>query len=150
MKVKVRKGKKTDARRLSEIAIASKKYWQYPNSWFQLWGNTLEITPEFMAKNNVWVVTQEAELLGFVAISMKQLDAELEHMWVLPEYMNQGIGTMLMNQAIEFCRLNNMRALRIESDPNAKTFYEKLGAKHIGYIDSVPKPRKLPVLIIEL
>ena len=64
--------------------------------------------------------------------------------------MNQGIGTMLMNQAIEFCRLNNMRALRIESDPNAKTFYEKLGAKHIGYIDSVPKPRKLPVLIIEL
>lgn len=143
-----------DADRLSEIALAAKRFWGYPDYWISLWNNKLIVTPEFIKLNKVWVATGSEILLGFSAISTAKKSGEevveLEHMWVLPSYMKKGIGKMLLSEIVKFCRVNHIRKIRIESDPNAKGFYEKMGARHVGYIDSIPRPRQLPVLEINI
>jgi hypothetical protein len=42
--------------------------------------------------------------------------------------------------------------LRIESDPNAQSFYEKIGARKVGEVHSEvdSQPRVLPVMEINL
>jgi len=150
MKVRIRKASKTEASQLSEIALAAKKHWNYPELWFELWGDVLEITPKFILNNNVWVADHNDQIVGFAAISMNETIAELEHMWIVPKHMGKGVGENLIRKVIEYCKCTGVESLRIASDPNAQIFYEKMGAKLIGYVESKPKPRKLPVLEMKI
>ena len=150
MRISIRRAGEAEAGQLSEISLAAKKYWDYPEPFFEHWNDDLKISPEFISNNNVWVAVHNNEILGFTAISIKDAVAELEHMWVTPEYMKKGIGKTLMKTVIEYCEDAGMESLRIESDPNARVFYEKMGARLVGYVESKPAPRKLPVLKLEL
>lgn len=150
MDITIRNAYESEANQLSKIALEAKKFWNYPDTWFELWGNSLTITPKFIRKNNVLVATKNTDILGFIALSINNAIAEIEHMWILPRYIKEGIGRLLLNEIIKYCRLKAIKIIRIESDPNAKGFYEKMGAKQIGYVDSLPKPRKLPVLEITI
>ena len=150
MNIKIRRAGEAEAKQLSEISFAAKKHWDYPETFFKHWNDALKISPEFIATNNVWVAVHNNERLGFAAISIKKTVAELEHMWVIPKYMRKGIGETLMKTVIEYCKDAGLESLRIESDPNARVFYEKMGARLIGYVESKPAPRKLPVLKLEL
>ena len=149
MKVTIRGAVEAEAQQLSEIALAAKKYWDYPEAYFRLWRDALKITPEFIANNDVWAAVHRGKILGFAAISIDKSVAELEHMWVLPKYTGKGIGKQLMNTVIEYCGDAGIRTLRIESDPNARGFYEKMGARLTGFVEAKPRPRKLPVLELE-
>ena len=71
-------------------------------------------------------------------------------MWVIPKHMKKGIGKILMKTVIGYCEGSGIESLRIESDPNARGFYEKMGARLVDYVESKPEPRKLPVLKLEL
>ena len=150
MEISIRRASKTEAEQLSGIALAAKKNWNYPEPWFKLWGDMLKITPEFILNNNVWVADHNNQIVGFAAISINESVAELEHMWIIPKHMRKGVGENLIKKVIEYCQFNGIEKLRIESDPNAQIFYEKMGAKLIGYVESKPKPRKLPVLELEI
>ena len=76
----------------------------------------------------------------------------LDNLWVLPEFMGQGIGQQLFQHALERSRERGESVLKIEADPNAKSFYEKMGARqigeHHGEVDG--HARVLPVMEINL
>ena len=55
----------------------------------------------------------------------------LEHMFVLPEHIGKGVGAAMYLHARQYCRDNGIDALMIFADPNAKGFYEKMGAQYI-------------------
>ena len=150
MTINIRKAHKSEEPQLSKIAYSAKKHWGYPEQWMALWADGLVITPEFIANNNVWVATESKQIVGFAAICIKDSMAELEHLWVEPNHMRKGIGEKLFKNVLDYCGLKCIGKLRMESDPNARAFYEKMGAKFVGYIDSIPKPRKLPVYVLEL
>ncbi|MDH5731045.1 MAG: GNAT family N-acetyltransferase [Gammaproteobacteria bacterium] len=150
MNITIRDAVESDATVLSSVALASKKYWNYPDHWYELWGGTFTLQPRFISNNYVKVAIAKNNIVGFIAISMNNGVAEIEHMWVLPSHINMGIGKKLMDDAIGYCMNHGISTLRVESDPNARLFYEKFGAKHTGYVDSKPKPRKLPVLEINI
>jgi len=150
MQFTIREARGEEALQLSKIAIAAKQHWNYPAAWFELWGNMFDVTPQFIEDNYVWVTTNNDGILAFIAISVTEQTAELEHLWVKPEYMQRGIGGQLLKHAIYFCEQQTVTTLRIESDPNAQGFYEKFGAKHIGEVQSIPSHRRLPLLMIEI
>jgi len=150
MKIRIRMADEAEVEQLSEISLAAKKYWNYPETFFDHWNDVLKISREFIASNNVWVAVHNDEILGFAAISTNEEIVELEHMWVIPKHIKKGVGKRLMKTVIEYCKNSGKAYLRIESDPNAQVFYEKMGAKLIGYVESKPEPRKLPVLKLEL
>ena len=79
-------------------------------------------------------------------------DIWLDNLWVLPEHMGQGIGKQLFQHALERSRLRGESILKIEADPNAQGFYEKMGAQKVSehQYELDGQLRVLPVMEINL
>jgi len=140
------------AKILTQIAFAAKRHWGYPERWIQIWSPILTISKELIKKYPTYFASVERKPVGFYAISIEKEKASLEHFWVLPEFMGQGIGKALFKHAIECCKESGAQTLEIESDPNAQGFYARLGAIKTGETVSEVdgQPRILPVLEINL
>jgi GNAT superfamily N-acetyltransferase len=66
--------------------------------------------------------------------------------------MGQGLGRLLFEHALERCKGQDIHSLLIEADPNAQSFYEKMGARkvHEHHTEVDGAPRILPVMEINL
>ena len=150
--IKISRATLDQAKTLTEIAFAAKRYWGYPERWIQIWSPILIISEEFIEKHPTYIANVWRETVGFYTISTDEDKASLEHLWVLPEFMGQGIGKNLFAHAIERCKELGAQILEIESDPNAQGFYEHMGAiktgELIGEVDG--QLRILPILGISL
>ena len=146
----LRPGRAQDAAVLTEIAHAAKRHWGYPQTWLEMWQKDLTVTPQYIAHNPVYVAQSERTITGFIALALHQPEVEIDHLWVLPEHMGQGIGRLLLRRALQHCMAGGFHYLRVVADPNAAAFYCKLGAQYEGSIDAKPAPRKLPLLCFDL
>lgn len=150
--VEIQRATPDQAETLTQIAFAAKRHWGYPEHWIQLWSPMLTISPEVIEKYDTYVAHVDEKSIGFYALSLKGTKASLEHLWVLPEYMGKGVGKRLFEHARSRCKEIGAGILEIESDPNAKGFYERMGAKKVGQAASEVdgRPRVLPLLEITL
>jgi len=143
---------RTHASGLTEIALAAKRHWGYPEAWIESWRSSLTITAEFVNLNETWMVLDKEKPIGFYAFVSKEGKLELTHIWVLPQQMGQGIGRALFSHAIGRARKLNFTTFEIESDPNAEGFYLRMGAQRVGAraseIEEVK--RELPILVFRL
>ncbi len=146
MDVQIRRALPEEADALTEIAHAAKRHWGYPENWIQHWKADLTITPEFIAKNEMYVAVIGTEIIGCSAIAFSDSVAELEHMWIRPEHMGGGIGRALLRHIKQRAEELKIPLLEISADPNAEGFYERMGAKRIGEDHSQieGQPRVLP------
>lgn len=146
--VTIVRARSAHAGRLSQIAHAAKSYWGYPAQWIELWHNQLTITPSFIEGNEVWAAEVDGSLLGFYALCGELPCLKLEHLWVMPVAMQQGIGGALYRHALERAGARGAELLEIESDPNAEGFYVKMGAETVGEVGYVleGQRRTLPLL----
>jgi GNAT superfamily N-acetyltransferase len=140
--------KPADAARLTEIAFAAKRHWRYPERWIESWRDTLTITPQFLATHETFSAVIDDQVVGFYSLGQKDGKADLLHLWVLPDRMGRGIGRALFCHAVERAKALGFRALEIESDPNAESFYQRMGARRVGVkIHTVEQQqRELPTL----
>lgn len=138
------------AEALTNIAIAAKRHWGYPEAWIQIWAPQLTISPEYILKNETWLALLNNEPAGFYSLKQDEGTWWLDHLWVRPEAMGQGLGGFLFRHALMRCRARGVSILRIESDPNAQGFYGKMGAVNVeerhGEIDG--QVRVLPIMEI--
>ena len=137
--------------RLSEIAHAAKRHWGYPESWIARWRETLTVTPEFIEENEVFVAIVGGEIAGFSALIKSGSKVSLEHLWIHPQYMGRGLGKELLAHALRAAARLAATSVEIESDPNAESFYKKMGARKIGETSSLLEghERILPLLVID-
>jgi GNAT superfamily N-acetyltransferase len=155
--MKIIRATKDNADSLTEIAISAKRHWNYPEAWIQHWLPQLTISAEYISTNEVWMMVDEEKPIAFYSISQTEEGYELGHLWVLPEYIGKRIGKQLLKHAFERCKLLNIDALKIYADPNAKAFYEKMGAKQIDakqideyHSDLFGQDRILPIMEIQI
>jgi ribosomal protein S18 acetylase RimI-like enzyme len=143
--------KPEDADALSEIAHAAKRHWGYPERWIESWRDVLTIRPQFIAENVTFCARENDRIGGFYLLTTESDGAHLDHLWILPDAMDRGIGRALFRHAIEQAKKLGHRAIRIEADPNAAGFYERMGAKRIGtnVSEIEGQPRELPLLVYE-
>lgn len=139
-----------DAPALTELATRSKAHWPYPEEWLAEWRPQLRITEELVASAAVFVARRGSTSLGFYALAITGRTASLEHLWVDPSAMRQGIGRALFEHARDRAGQLGCEILRIDSDPHAEPFYLAMGAARVG---TVPAPvaghrRELPRLQI--
>jgi GNAT superfamily N-acetyltransferase len=146
------RAKATDAEALTEIAVAAKRHWGYPEKWIESWSDLLRIRPEFIAAHETYIATIDARWVGFYALCAAKESIRLEHMWILPEFLRLGIGGALFVHAVARARALGFDRLMIESDPNAEGFYQRMGARRVSLstvqLDGIP--RQLPVLLYEI
>ena len=147
--VRVRAG---DAEDLTRIAFAAKRHWGYPERWIECWREALTVTPGFVGENEVYKAVVDGEPAGFYALAREGDEAELEHFWVLPEFMGSGIGRALFDHAMREAAALGAGTLKIEADPNAQGFYRRMGATRIGenVYEIEGRERVLPLLAVDL
>lgn len=135
---------------LSELAFSAKSAWGYPEAWLDLWKDALTVTAEDLAKDWYLCAVKGERILGFCGLSVENDAAEIEHLWVLPDCMGQGLGRALIEKALAHLRFLGAASVKIVSDPHAVDFYRKFGAYQIGEEPSAPEGRRLPVLRLDL
>jgi len=171
---------------LTDITIAAKRHWNYPEKWMEQWLPELTISSEYISENEIWMAVRDKKPVAYYSLqtsrhceppplffggeaipntAMRLVRREehpprndgsnlwLDNLWVLPEYMGQGIGKQLFQHALERSRLRGVSILKIEADPNAQGFYEKMGARKVGehhHAEMDGQPRILPVMEMDL
>jgi GNAT superfamily N-acetyltransferase len=130
--IHIRPALPADADALTRIAISAKRHWNYPERWMEIWTPQLTFTPEYFQANESWVAEVDNSPVAFYTIQEKDGSAWLENMWVLPEYIGKGIGKELFLHAVSRSRLMGHLVIKLEADPNALGFYEKMGMRKIG------------------
>jgi ribosomal protein S18 acetylase RimI-like enzyme len=121
-----------EADTLSEIAFSAKSHWRYPEHWMEMWRPQLTFTPEYFEATGGWVAVDKETAVGFYTLEEKNGNAWIENLWILPEYIGKGIGKALFLHGLEISRQRGYTILRLEADPNAAGFYEKMGMYKIS------------------
>lgn len=148
----IRPARAEDAPALSDVARRAKASWGYPEAWLREWEPQLTFSPDYVQRHPVFVAETEAGIVGVAALEESPPESEITHLWVLPDSQGEGVGRALVSAVAARARECGSASLRIESDPNAVPFYERLGAIAVG---EIPAPvcgedRSLPVLRLVL
>ena len=131
----IRANPKDDAA-LSALARAAKAHWDYPDHWLEQWREELTVTSAFIARNETFKAIINGHVIGFHALLESGATWRLEHLWVHPESMGEGVGRALFWHAVARARARGASRLTIESDPHAEAFYRHMGAQRVGLVAS--------------
>lgn len=146
----VRAAQVSDCQTLSELAVRSKAWWGYSESFLKVCEQELTVKPASIG--HVFVVDVGGVPAGFHATELEsERTAELTFMFTEPAFIGCGVGRLLFTHAAEHARSLHCDRLIIAADPGAEGFYEAMGARVIGDCasDSVTG-RRLPLLQLDL
>ena len=130
---------------INVISMTAKAHWGYPQAWLDHWKPEMMLSAEYLGKNQVLKLVVEEEIVGFCALVKREQDYEIEHLWLLPSHMGKGYGKSLLQASIEQ-GVAIPAKIMVVSDPNAESFYAKMGFQTTSEIESFPKGRFLPVM----
>jgi hypothetical protein len=136
----IRQASVSEAGILTSIAFQSKKTWNYPDHYLEIWKKELTISDDYIQANIVYCIEYQEVINGFYSLVFNpanQFFGEvfveegwwLDHMFILPEY--------------------HISEVNIFVDPNAVGFYEKMGAEKIRSSKSSIPGREIPVYRIK-
>jgi GNAT superfamily N-acetyltransferase len=159
----LRPGTCHEAQQLTELALRSKGWWGYSESFLQTCRAELTLSPQTAEQTTVAQV--DGHPAGFYLLSPippgsplappfgagSQVTASshgsLDMLFVDPEFIGTGVGRVLAEDARRVAGAHGWTHLLIESDPQAVEFYRRLGAEQIGERLSASIPgRSLPLL----
>ena len=83
MDIEIRRALPEEAEVLTEIAIAAKGHWGYPERWMQIWKPELTFNVEYFEKNESWTASVDNQPVGFYTLLDKDGNAWLENLWVI-------------------------------------------------------------------
>ncbi len=146
--MRIVKARPEDAGDLSNVARAAKGHWGYPESWLRQWDDVLTLTPGYVRSHATYRAISGGRTVGLFALVLRDHEAILDHLWVLPSEMGKGSGRALFECAENLARTAGAAVMKVESDPHAEEFYVRMGAARCG---QVPAPmdgqeRYLPLM----
>jgi len=141
-----------DSAVLTQIALAAKRHWGYPERWIEIWTPQLTFSPDYFQSNEGWLAEIDGRPVAFYTLLEANETASIENLWVLPDFIGQGVGRTLFHHALDLLRQRGYTTVRLEADPNAMGFYEKMGMRQVGeHLSTVEgQPRILPIMEIDL
>ncbi len=110
----------------------------------------MTVSPDYIRENETWAALKDGKCIGYYSLKHDSGFLWLDNLWVLPEFIGCGIGGKLFRHALERSRALGSVTLKIEAEPNAQNFYEKMGARKISehHTEVDGQPRVLPVMEI--
>ena len=144
----IRPARLDEAAALSALALRSKAFWGYSTEFLERCRDELAVRPD---KGHTLVAEGRTGLLGFVTITGAPPEGELDALFVEPAAVGRGVGRALLDAARALARAEGFRALAIQADPNAESFYLRHGAVRAGERPSASIPgRMLPLLFLTM
>jgi GNAT superfamily N-acetyltransferase len=149
MNIYMREAREEEAETLSDISLRSKGYWGYPHEMLEAWRPDLTLTRDYIRRNPVRCVLLEDRLVGFYALKTGD-EHYLDHLWLVPEAIGQGIGRLAFEHAVRLAHELGMQSFVIISDVHAEGFYLKMNARKIGEFFSPQQNRMLPKMLFRI
>ncbi len=140
--MKFRNATPHEAEYLIEIFCDSKRHWGYDDKLIELWRDDMSINEEYIRNNKVVVFSVDNVEIGYFAMRLKE--RHLEDLFIRRNWIGKGYGRKAFEQIKKIMKDNNIDVLKFNTDPNATGFYERMGAIHIGEVESIPKGRFIP------
>lgn len=159
--VNIRRARAEEASTLTDLSLASKAHWKYPQNYYRLWQQELTITADYINEHTVYVCESGGGICGYYSLVELEEDLStagivlkagiwLEHMFVHPETIGEKIGTRMFNHLCGVVEGLGGSIIHLLADPHARLFYEKMGCVYQQeYCSSIPG-RTTPYLIFEL
>ena len=137
----------SEAKYLSDLTARSKSHWPYDQEYLKQAALATQVTEEDIRFWYFRVAESEGNILGFYGLAPVNNEYQLDHLWIEPKYIGQGIGKILFADAVLYAKKSGWTKFTIVADPYAENFYLKQGAQRIGKRESKIKPGFfLPVL----
>lgn len=157
----IRPAKEIEHQRLTTISFASKGYWDYPKQYFDIWNNELTLSSDYITNNNVFVYEKNGIIVGYYSVIEITENIQisgivvakgfwLDHMFILPQKIGQGIGTEIFHHLRKWCQAEGVAELGILADPNSRGFYEKMGCDYQKEYPSTILNRTTPWLTLRM
>src|SRR5438270_9194878 len=134
--IRIRPALPEEAQLLSELALRAKGHWGYDQDFLEACRSELTLTPDYIAAAPVFVLEEEAQVIGFYGLREQGDELELLYLFVEPSAINRGYGKRLWKHAVELAAKRGFREISIESDPYAEAFYRAMGAQPVGVVSS--------------
>ena len=151
---RIRAAKIEDLPKISTLAIQSKAHWKYTEEQMSTFRSELTMTPQMLTTRLVFVAEEDRQMVGYYSlvdlVGNEPVTLELEHLFVTPNRLRCGIGSSLYSHAKRTAREQGGRSLVIQSDPNARGFYVRLGAKLVREIPSSIPGRTIPYFVADI
>ena len=136
-----------EASELSRISIESESYWGYDSNFMDKFKVIYQVTEDFIRKNPTFILYEDGRIIGFYSLLIKQEGNTIEFFYIEPQYIGKGYGEKMWNHLANYCKGHNIKDFTLVTSPQAKEFYEKMGAIQIGEVESsLKKGRKIPEL----
>jgi len=135
--VNIRPAQGHEAKALTAIALEAKAFWGYPADTIESWKQELTVSTQTVTSRPTFVAVIADEIVGFYSLSPSHDAWKLEDLWVLPRFMDRGIGRALVAHALETAARGGASSVTVDADPNAESFYLACGADRCG---EVPAP----------
>lgn len=149
--LRIRAGRRHEARLLSELALRSKGHWGYDPAFLQACRAELTLTPEQIESRRVAVAERDGRIVGFSALAGQPPSGTLENLFVEPDHIGTGVGRALWQHAVEVAGGLGFEHLTLEADPGAEPFYLAMGARRRGVVPSGSiAGRVIPLLEYEI
>jgi ribosomal protein S18 acetylase RimI-like enzyme len=133
----IRPAQEHEAEALSALALKAKAYWGYSADTLELWTQDLSVSSDIITSKSTFVAAVGDEIAGFYSLVPSNPSWKLNHLWVLPQFMDRGIGRALLAHALETAARGGASCVTVDADPNAESFYLACGADRRG---EVPAP----------
>ena len=100
--------------------------------------DAVEIPLAVVAEGRARVAMADGRILGStIVLPLADGVAELDGIFVEPEFMRRGVGWALLHDAFSMAREQGVRRIEVTSNPRAVGFYEK-----IGFVADGPVPTR--------
>ncbi|WIX75021.1 GNAT family N-acetyltransferase [Amycolatopsis carbonis] len=147
--IRLRAAEPHEADDITALARRSKAYWGYDQVFLDRVNDVLTVWPEQVRDEQVVVAERDGTMLGYYRLVGEPPDGELADLFIEPGAIGTGLGRRLWEHATNSAGERGFRALELESDPHAESFYLHMAAHRVGEREAAPG-RWLPIMRIDL
>ena len=142
MEIAIRRATPKDAIFLTSILGGAQRYRSDQDDYLDLDNDEFIITGTYIESNMVLVAEKQDTIIGCCSLHkvekactiggvMVEPGYWLEHLFIRPAYIGNGIGRRLVSQVMVYCKEKQIAAFNALSNANLKGFYSKMGAIYI-------------------
>lgn len=149
-RLRIRRARPEEAESLTALIMRSKAHWGYPAAALEAWRAGHVLDSNTVERQAVYcVVDADSGAVAGVShfYSINDEEVYLDRLFVEPAWMGRGVGARLWRHAVEQAATQGARALVLGADPNARPFYERMGAVVVSWSESSLEPgRRAPTM----
>jgi len=126
-KVTLRRARPSEAKAVRELIVRSMAHWDRPPAYLAEARSLMSLSPEDIKRDEAWVMTDGARVVGFLRVSLSGADAEIEELHLEPGWIGRGLGRRVFERAVEAARTLGADRLVWSTDRYALGFYLAMG-----------------------